>query len=392
MFNILNLRLFIATMIFAFVFIMAGLQGAGKKTERIGSLENSLLSGANPAGRKSSLRIRALVDASKNRVYWAVALYNRWQYEAHSTPGGFIMPGKAIVDAIRKRGWESAELSLTDVITSDKLRNFNIIVRPSPCIPYSESEAKAYQEAVASGARLLLMGSPGGDAIARGFGLSFGKSRQRSLTKIVQNKLTEDMVRLEIPWIDITEMPHDAVPLAWEAGGKPLIGYYRYGEGYILFAGVTMSVESRGTILYKKLLDFLERYSFFDLNEQTGPAPVQAAEASARLPFPALTSPENGDQLPQPFDAPWNFVWACIPGARKYQIIVQVWGAGDPEINTKTESCEFTMPRRRSYPVSPNQPWIWRVRAQDKSGNWGSWSEKRLFYVLPYIEHDRSKK
>jgi hypothetical protein len=50
--------------------------------------------------------------------------------------------------------------------------------------------------------------------------------------------------------------------------------------------------------------------------------------------------------------------------------------------NAETTSTIFIIPKRSGYILDCNAiGWRWSVRAQGPDGQWGSWSEERLFDV-----------
>lgn len=334
--------------------------------------------------------VRALIDASKDPVYWWVQVeppaYDANGGIVQTARSGFSYPyyGKSMADSMREKGWKVRELKLGENLDADTLKNFDIIVRTPPLLPYTEMEANAYRQAVASGARLLLMASAGGDDVARGFGIRFGDIRQVRLNKIIPNEFMQAMARLPIPWIEITEMPQDAVALAWETGGNPLLGFRRYTEGYVLFYGAPLGIDDDGPQLQDDLLNFLAKPASESLESEMSATPKPIDGLKAALPPPALITPRNGDTLSQPYMDSWSFEWDDVPGAAKYQIIVQGWGVGNPVINTKIGQSKIVMPQQKdTYTENNRIGWTWRVRAQDQKGKWGSWSEKRLFFVAP---------
>ena len=223
------------------------------------------------AGKGPLWQIRAIVDASKDGGTW---------WFPQSPPSFDVQKphqGKAAADSMRAKGWDVVELPRGEVITPERLKGFDIVVRPTPFSPYAESEVTAYRNAVGAGARLLLMGSAGGDAVSQGFGLTFGATSQIvSVDKVVPDAVTTGINALDIPWVAVMDMPKDAVVLAWVdsqgANEKPVLGYANYLEGYVLFAGTALGINDQGSALRGKLLTFLEQHSSSDL-KQSSPAP-----------------------------------------------------------------------------------------------------------------------
>ncbi len=334
------------------------------------------------AGIGAGRQIRAIVDASKDGGAW-------WFPQA---PPSFDVQkphqGKAVADAMRAKGWDVVELPRGEVITPEKLKGFDIVVRPTSFFPYTKTEVVAYQEAVAAGARLLLMGSAGGDAVAQGFGLRFSATNQiASVDKVIPDAVTAEMNALEIPWVALTDMPKDAVVLAWVntdgSNEMPVLGYANYSVGYILFVGTALGIGNQVESLRGQILTFLEQHSSPDLKQYSPAAPVTMKKALG-LPGPVLIAPANAAILDQPQAGTWVFEWSPVPGAKKYQIIILGARADVFMINTETSSPRLTLPTRQGYIAVRNlRGWMWRVRAQDSKGQWGSWSETSQFDVVP---------
>jgi hypothetical protein len=59
---------------------------------------------------------------------------------------------------MRSKGWEVIELGRGEVITVDKLRDVDVVVRIPAWSEYSSEEVVAYRDSVMGGTRLLLMG------------------------------------------------------------------------------------------------------------------------------------------------------------------------------------------------------------------------------------------
>jgi hypothetical protein len=344
-------------------------------------------------------KLRVLVDASKEEIQW-------WFPQGSS---GFDFKkehmGKPAADGMRARGWDVVELPRGSVVTLEMLKDFNIVIRLAPLSGYSESEAAAYQEAVASGARMLLIGSPRKDAVAEAFGLIFdSRSRLSPINKIIPHSLTTEIENfnaaaanappaykvlpvwsIDRPWTAIKELPQDAVTLAWagddQSDENPVFGYSLYHNGYILFSGSALGFGEYDPGLRNRVLDFLEQHSSLDL-QRPATSPLRI-EATGPQP-PVLVAPENGAILPQPEKGPWVFTWEPIPGVRKYQIIVFGAKAENPAANREIASASYTIPQGKSYIVDRYlRGWMWRVRAQDSDGDWGRWSPARYFDVEP---------
>jgi hypothetical protein len=358
---------------------IAGLHG---QVEKKGTGRTAVHRGGNRAAGATrvakympSQPIRALVDASKDGGLWWFPQYSGTGFDANRDH-----QGKAMADSMRARGWEVTELHRGEIITREKLKGFDIIIRPEPYCTYSTSEAIAYREAVAAGARLFLMGSAAGydDQVAAIFGLRFGGNRHISLEQIIPHPLTAGIEWLAIPWVTAMEVPRGSAVLAWGADGDPVLGYYCYSAGYVLFMGTSSGV--CGNPPMGNALEFLERNSSYDLLRLSLPAPVLISAAGPAA--PVLMSPDPGEVLPQPDAAEWIFKWKEVPGAQKYQIAILGSKATLFLINNETTLAFYIIPQSSSYIVNCNAlGWRWSVRAQDSDGQWGSWSEERLFDV-----------
>jgi hypothetical protein len=336
---------------------------------------NRVAAGRHVSRSRATQPIRALVDASKDGGLW-------WspQYSSEGFDPDKAHQGKAMADAMRARGWEVIELGRGEVITADKLEGYDIVIRPEPYSCYSASEAIAYRDAVAAGVRLFLMGSSAGydDRVANIFGLRFGSRRHISVEKIIPHLLTAGIGLSAIPWVTAQEMPRESVTLAWGPGEDPILGYYALLEGYVLFAGTSSFI--CGSPLLGNMLEFLESTSSYELQRQSLDLPVwiNAEGPSA----PVLISPEPGAVLPQPDAGPWVFEWIGVPGALKYQIVVLGSKAAFFLVDDQTTSTSFVIPERSSYIVDCNAiGWRWSVRTQGPDGQWGNWSEERLFDI-----------
>jgi hypothetical protein len=348
--------------------------GKAVNRERARTVIGIPATGSRMPKRIASRPMRALVDASKDGGIWWFPQSPETGFNPHNNH-----QGKVMADAMRARGWEVAELPRETVITPDKLQGFDIVIRPEPYFSYSTSEAIAYREAVAAGARLFLMSSSGGsDAVAAILGLRFGGRQHISLEKIIPHPLTAGIESLATPWVTVQEMPQDSRILAWGANEDPVLGYHSYSAGYVLFAGTSTGMF--GDPLMGNALEFLERNSSYDLQRQSLAAPVVISAAGP--PAPVLVSPETGEILPQPYAGEWIFQWDGVPDARMYQITVLGPQAALFLVNTATTSTSYVIPRGSGY-ICDVLGWRWSVRAQGRDGQWGKWSEERLFDVAP---------
>ena len=345
----------------------------GERAVKRGSVRE--VTGKHALSRATAGPIRTLVDASKDGGPWWFPQYAGTGFDPNQAH-----QGKVMADAMRARGWEVEELPRGETVTLDTLRGFDVVIRPAPYFCYSASEAIAYRKAVASGARLFLMGSAEGydDRIADIFGLRFGGNRHISLGKIIPHSLTSGLELLAIPWVSVLEMPEESVVLAWGANGDPVLGYDSSYAGYVLFSGTSSATFEEPFM--SKALEFLETYSAYDLQLQFLPFPIFVE--STDLPSPVLICPEPLEVLPQPEDGAWVFRWEAVPGAQSYQITVLGPKASRFLVNRETTSNTYIRPISSSYIANSNAiGWRWSVRAQGPGGIWGNWSEERLFDV-----------
>lgn len=185
---------------------------------------------------------RVLLEASKDGGVWSFP-----QGKSGFDPNQ-PHQGKAVADLIRNRGYEVVELGRGEVITEQRLRSFDFVVRPR-CFPaYAPEEVKAYAAAVSAGVRLILFGqlhanSP--DFIADGFGFRFADTQQMArIETLVDHAITKEAAKLDGPWSTLVKTPGESVALAWinknEVGANPVMGYCRYGKGDIVFLGTTI--------------------------------------------------------------------------------------------------------------------------------------------------------
>jgi hypothetical protein len=99
---------------------------------------------------------------------------------------------------------------------------------------------------------------------------------------------------------------------------------------------------------------------------------------------PVLVTPVAGAVLPQPESGLWIFEWKSVRKAKQYEIYIIAAEATFPLADSITPSTHFVVPQRGGYIIDRHlKGWTWRVRAQDKNGQLGSWSESRQFDVAP---------
>jgi hypothetical protein len=265
--------------------------------------------------RKSHRPIRVLIDASKDGGTW-------W---APQSPPVFDPQrphqGKVMADSMRKKGWEVTELPRGERITLDKLRDFDIVVRPQAFFPYTEDEALAYRESVAGGIRLLVCA--GRDRITAIFGLRFEDENQiGSVQKWIPHALTANISCCDFPWSVIAEKPKEAVVLAWlerqEPNDKPVLAYLPYGKGQVITVGHSLIFPDPEHPIVKDFFEFLGASSFDPVQQPAVGPPVFAKEPTG-LPAPRLIEPTDGATLPQPESGGWRFDWEDVPTAQKIQ-------------------------------------------------------------------------
>lgn len=122
------------------------------------------------------------------------------------------------------------------------------------------------------------------------------------------------------------------------------------------------------------------------------PQPAKTADVSrppvARTPCVVrLATPGNNAVLPQrrldkgKVEAVWLFGWRDCPEASRYHLYVIGPGAKNPVVDDETLTAA-TFQYRQSYlrGVTRTEGWTWKVRAF-ADGQWGEWSEARLFSV-----------
>jgi hypothetical protein len=326
---------------------------------------------------------RVLIDASKDGGLW-------WFPQGTTFDAGKEHQGKPLADLLRGEGWNVIELPRGEVITFEKLQDFDVVVRPPAFFAYSEDEAVAYRQSVAAGTRLILVGGgAANDAVAAIFGLRFNQLNQfTSVHRWIPHPLTENIGGGDLPWTPITAAPKEAVLLAWlgyaETNLLPVLGYLPYGQGYVTFVGHSLITSDSARSLSVSLLNSVERYPLKKLKGLTVGGPVVAKQWAGLL-APGLLQPALNATLPQPASGEWHFDWEDVPTAQKYELVVLGPSALIPLVQTETSASEYTVKKKRGgYIAEANlRGWSWRVRAQDRNGGWGPWSKLRRFNVSP---------
>ena len=328
---------------------------------------------------------RVLVDASKDGGLW-------WFPQG---PGGFDPQqphqGKPLADLMRSEKWEVVELPRGEVITVERLRDFDLIIRPPAYFSYTADEAMAYFESIVAGTRVLLLGGAGGpnnDKLAETFGLRFeARSRFGSLKQWTAHPLTADIECCDVAWTAVSQAPSNAVLLAWfnrgEVNPRPVLGYVSLGKGYLVFAGQPLIPVSAGRKFPLSLLRALARHSNDELRQLPAGALIFAEEEFEAA--PRLNEPLADVILPQPGMGEWWFDWDDVPAAMEYEIVVLGPAAAFPVIHARSQTSDFRKSvSRGAYIIDANlNGWSWRVRALYRNGKWGPWSGIRRFNVAP---------
>lgn len=328
--------------------------------------------------KSSAEPLRVLVDASKDGGLWwfPQAPPNFNPNEPHQ--------GKQLADFMRALGWKVTELGRGQVITFEKLRDFDLVIRPAAYSPYSHEEALAYQQSVAAGTRVLLSGlGKESDAIAEIFGLRWStRSRYGPIKQWIPHALTAKIECCELSWTTIQNPPPGAVALAWMNQGStnPVLGYLPYGNGAVVFIGQALIGPAPGRLFAEDLIKSVGRYT----PEELARLPMAAAVVKDESPDlgPRLLRPLPEELLPQPDSGIWRFEWEGVPGAKNYEVVVLGPGAAFPLVRAVTRTSHYVRNSRDGYIIDSNRRgWSWRVRAQYQDGTWGPWSRIRSFDV-----------
>ena len=334
----------------------------------------------NPSASFAQKSLRVLVDASKDGGLW-------WfpQGDGNTFDPKRDHQGKPLADFMREQGWEVVELARGEVITAEKLRDVDLIVRPAIYSDYTPEEISAYRSSVMGGARLLLMSGSGDkpDSLASIFGLHFdSRSRFGAVRQWIPHPLTANIARKDLPWASLTEAPQNAVLLAWlnsgDAEPHPVLGYLPYGNGYVMFVGQAFIFPHP---VCTNLIIALGRYSLDEMKRLPVLAPVPAPVTAGV--GPRLLEPIADATLPQPEAENWHFDWEDIPYAKSYELVVLGPSAVFPLVRAITTDSEYVYDPDSGYIADHNLlDWSWRVRAQNRNGKWGPWSRIRRFNVM----------
>ena len=321
--------------------------------------------------------LRVLIDASKDGGLW-------WFPQSGTFDPKQYHQGKRLADVIRSKGWDVIEVPRGEMITFDRLRGADVVIRPPAYFNYSVNEIEAYRDSVLAGTRLLLIGGGAGhnDSIAEIIGLRFeSRSRFGAVRQWIQHPLTANIESKDLPWTTISEAPQSAVQLAWlnqlETNPQPVLGYLTYGNGYVVFVGQSLITLPPFTA---SLINSLGRYTLEELRQlpMSGPVfAVQSLERSARLLEPLADA-----TLPQPEVGEWRFDWEDMPAATGYEIVVLGPSAAFPMVRATTTTSQYVVAVSRGYIADHNlNGWSWRIRCRYPNGVWSSWSSVRRFNV-----------
>ena len=327
-------------------------------------------------------QLRVLVETSKDGGLW-------WfpQGPPNFDPKGFHQ-GKALADFMRGLGWKVTELPRGEMITFEKLREFDLVIRPPAYFSYSQEEVVAYQQSVTAGTRLLLMGgNANADAVAEAFGLRFDtRSRFGSVKQWIPHALTANIQCCALAWTSLTELPPGAVALAWlnqvNTNPQPVFGYLPYGNGSVVFVGQVLISRPQEGAFAQSLIRSVGRFAPQEI-AQLPMASLFVSDESVDL-GPRLVAPASGALLPQPESGEWRFDWQHVPSAKNYEIAVLGPAAAFPIVRAVTSTSYFVRGVSGGYIIDSNlRGWTWRVRAQYQDGKWGPWSRIRSFNVKP---------
>ena len=343
-----------------------------------------LLATVNPGGtihaqERSEKPLRILIDASKDGGLW-------WFPQGKTFDPNQRHQGKPVADFLRGKGWEVIEVPRGEVITSDRLRDADVVVRVPAFSDYSLDELMAYQESVMAGTRLLLL-CDSTDSLAQMFGLRFEQvSRFGSVRQWVPHPLTANIKGKDLAWTSIDVAPPGAVLLAWlgqtEENPRPVLGYLTFGKGYVVFLGQALISKDPNHAFAASLINTLGRYTPEQIRQHSVARQRVSEEPAESL--PRLLEPVPDATLPQPDRGEWRFDWEDDPAAMVYELVVIGPAAVFPTVQTRTTSSEFVVASWDAYIADHNlRGWGWRVRAKYQNGAWGPWSRVRRFNVTP---------
>ncbi len=327
--------------------------------------------------------LRVLIDASKDGGVWWFPQHKTFdQKQKHQ--------GKIVADFLRGQGWEVTELPRGEVITFEKLRDTDVVVRVPAYYSYTPDELLAYEASVAAGTRVLLLCDGNrNDSLAHMFGLRFESlSRFGSVRQWVRHPLTAGLKKQDLTWTSISEAPSNAVLLAWlglsETNPRPVLGYLTYGKGYLVFVGQALVSRHPNHSFAAGLVNTILHHTPEEIRQHS--MAVRRVPEEPLESLPRLLEPAPDATLPQREIGAWRFDWEDDPAAKGYELVVLGPAAVFPIVNTVTTSSEYVVPARDGYIADHNLlGWSWRVRSQYLNGTWGPWSRVRRFNVSPRI-------
>ncbi len=332
----------------------------------------------NSAANGNQKALRVLVDTSKDGGLW-------WfpQGPPNFNPNHHHQ-GKPLADFMRDLGWKVTELPRGEVITFDKLRDFDLVIRPVPYFPYSQDEAQAYQQSVTAGTRLLISGlGKESDAVAEVFGLRFDvRSRYGPVKQWIPHALTAKIECCAMSWTAFSELPPGAVVLAWlnQVNTNPVLGYLPYGRGSVVFIGQSFIGPAPARLFAEDLIKSVGHYTPEELAQLPMAAAVVKDEPAGL--GPRLIAPVSEATLPQPNTASWRFDWEDVPAGKNYELVVLGPGAAFPLVRVVSSTSHYVRTANDGYIIDSNRlGWSWRVRAQYQDGTWGPWSRIRTFHI-----------
>ncbi len=95
-----------------------------------------------------------------------------------------------------------------------------------------------------------------------------------------------------------------------------------------------------------------------------------------------LNTPVTGQVMDHGTGVVWNFDWADVPGAYRYQILIEHSNKSDRLLNTYVDGAsEYSYTFKRDIAENlTREPWGWWVRAQVGS-EWGAWSDPHTIFL-----------
>lgn len=95
-----------------------------------------------------------------------------------------------------------------------------------------------------------------------------------------------------------------------------------------------------------------------------------------------LSTPVTGQVMDHGTGVVWNFDWADVPGATRYQILIEHSNKSDRLLNTYVDGgSEYSYTFKRDIAENlTREPWGWWVRAQVGS-EWGAWSDPHTIFL-----------